>query len=62
MIVRHRWTSQRRDRGLIDHLSGQNVELRGHARNAPRFDAKLDVDFTQLRDQDLTAAGLGQAA
>ncbi|MFE4332939.1 hypothetical protein ACFRQM_27010 [Streptomyces sp. NPDC056831] len=23
---------------------------------------KLDVDFTQLRDQDLTAAGLRQAA
>ncbi|MEJ8653368.1 Tn3 family transposase [Streptomyces sp. MS1.AVA.3] len=26
------------------------------------YDPKLDVDFTQLRDQDLTAAGLGQAA
>ncbi|MER8160822.1 hypothetical protein [Streptomyces sp. NPDC094472] len=25
-------------------------------------DPKLDVDFTQLRDQDLTAVGLGQAA
>ncbi|MET8009789.1 hypothetical protein ABZU86_03145 [Streptomyces sp. NPDC005271] len=23
---------------------------------------KLDVDFTPLREQDLTAAGLGQAA
>lgn len=26
------------------------------------YDPKLDVDFTQLRDQDLTAAGLRQAA
>jgi hypothetical protein len=26
------------------------------------YDPKLDVDFTQIRDQDLTAAGLGQAA
>ncbi|MFD5388067.1 Tn3 family transposase [Streptomyces sp. NPDC127074] len=26
------------------------------------YDPKLDVDFTQLRDQDLTAARLGQAA
>ncbi|MFE0061391.1 transposase [Streptomyces sp. NPDC059003] len=26
------------------------------------YDPKLDVDFTQLRDQDLTAASLGQAA
>ncbi|MEU2900558.1 Tn3 family transposase [Streptomyces sp. NPDC001273] len=26
------------------------------------YDPKLDVDFTQLREQDLTAAGLSQAA
>jgi hypothetical protein len=26
------------------------------------YDPKLDVDFTPLREQDLTAAGLGQAA
>ncbi|WP_431961739.1 Tn3 family transposase [Actinacidiphila sp. bgisy160] len=26
------------------------------------YDPKLDVDFTPLRDQDLTAAGFGQAA
>ncbi|MEU6667940.1 hypothetical protein [Streptomyces sp. NPDC046727] len=26
------------------------------------YDPKLDVDFTLLREQDLTAAGLGQAA
>ncbi|WTC45950.1 transposase (plasmid) [Streptomyces albidoflavus] len=26
------------------------------------YDPKLDVDFTPLRDQDLTTAGLGQAA
>lgn len=26
------------------------------------YDPKLDVDFTQLRDQDLTAAGLRRAA
>ncbi|NSL43571.1 Tn3 family transposase [Streptomyces sp. 8P21H-1] len=26
------------------------------------YDPKLDVDFTQLRGQGLTAAGLGQAA
>ncbi|OZV77437.1 hypothetical protein CA850_23515 [Micromonospora echinospora] len=26
------------------------------------YDRKLDVDFTPLREQDLTAAGLGQAA
>lgn len=26
------------------------------------YDPKLDVDFTSLREQDLTAAGLGQAA
>ncbi|MFE4874616.1 hypothetical protein [Streptomyces sp. NPDC056682] len=26
------------------------------------YDAKLDVDVTPLREQDLTAAGLGQAA
>ena len=26
------------------------------------YDPKLDVDFTPLRDQDLTAAVLGQAA
>ncbi|MFJ9853774.1 hypothetical protein [Streptomyces sp. NPDC101150] len=26
------------------------------------YDLKLDVDFTLLREQDLTAAGLGQAA
>ncbi|KOV58162.1 hypothetical protein ADK64_37380 [Streptomyces sp. MMG1121] len=26
------------------------------------YDPKLDVDFTPLRDQDLTASGLGQAA
>ncbi|MFD7721655.1 Tn3 family transposase [Streptomyces sp. NPDC059814] len=26
------------------------------------YETKLDVDFTQLREQDLTAAGLGQAA
>ncbi|MFE2601057.1 hypothetical protein ACFXCZ_31970 [Streptomyces sp. NPDC059396] len=25
-------------------------------------DPKLNVDFTQLREQDLTAVGLGQAA
>ncbi|MDP9954210.1 MULTISPECIES: Tn3 family transposase [Streptomyces] len=25
------------------------------------YDPKLDVDFTALREQDLTAAGLGQA-
>ncbi|MFF3264327.1 hypothetical protein ACFYWO_34810 [Streptomyces sp. NPDC002932] len=26
------------------------------------YDPKLDVDFTPLREQDLTPAGLGQAA
>lgn len=26
------------------------------------YDPKADVDFTPLREQDLTAAGLGQAA
>jgi hypothetical protein len=26
------------------------------------YDPKLDVDFTPLREQDLTAVGLGQAA
>ncbi|QCX82737.1 hypothetical protein C9F11_45915 (plasmid) [Streptomyces sp. YIM 121038] len=26
------------------------------------YDPKLDVDFTQLRDQDQAAAGFGQAA
>ncbi|MER7183480.1 hypothetical protein ABT404_29085 [Streptomyces hyaluromycini] len=26
------------------------------------YDPKLGVDFTPLREQDLTAAGLGQAA
>ncbi|MFJ5678999.1 hypothetical protein [Streptomyces sp. NPDC093097] len=26
------------------------------------YDPKLDVDFTPLREQDLTTAGLGQAA
>ncbi|MBU3862845.1 hypothetical protein KN815_01600 [Streptomyces sp. 4503] len=26
------------------------------------YDPKVDVDFTQLRDQDLTTARLGQAA
>ncbi|MFJ8751957.1 hypothetical protein ACIREO_21900 [Streptomyces sp. NPDC102441] len=26
------------------------------------YDSKPDVDFTPLREQDLTAAGLGQAA
>ncbi|HCA87874.1 MAG TPA: hypothetical protein DEQ61_21880 [Streptomyces sp.] len=26
------------------------------------YDPKLDVDFTQFREQDLSAAGLGQAA
>ncbi|MFD6424031.1 hypothetical protein [Streptomyces sp. NPDC060198] len=26
------------------------------------YDPKLDVDSTRLREQDLTAAGLGQAA
>jgi hypothetical protein len=26
------------------------------------YDPELDVDFTPLREQDLTATGLGQAA
>ncbi|MGW1116437.1 hypothetical protein ACWD5B_04900 [Streptomyces tanashiensis] len=26
------------------------------------YDPKLDVDFTPLREQDLTSTGLGQAA
>ncbi|MFE9472739.1 hypothetical protein ACFYOR_17045 [Streptomyces griseofuscus] len=29
---------------------------------AAAYEPKLDVDFTPLREQDLTAAGLGQAA
>ncbi|WP_435603601.1 Tn3 family transposase [Streptomyces sp. bgisy130] len=39
--------------GVIAHEPGIQPEA---------YDPELDVDFTPLREQDLTAAGLGQAA
>ncbi|WP_329169811.1 hypothetical protein OG754_00495 [Streptomyces decoyicus] len=47
---------------LIDHLSGQNIELRGHARNAPRFDAgwSRDDDVFIAEVKSLTGASEDQ--
>ncbi|MER5846333.1 hypothetical protein ABT126_04500 [Streptomyces sp. NPDC002012] len=59
-------------RGVVSHsaesgsarvLGGVVAPLRPALGQRPEtYDPKLDVDSTPLREQDLTTAGLGQAA
>ncbi|MGW8982358.1 GFA family protein [Streptomyces parvus] len=48
---------------LTEHINRFGEDSTHELGNQPdAYDPKLDVDFTPLREQDLTAAGLGQVA
>ena len=48
---------------MTEHIKGFGEDRTHELGIAPEaYDPKLDVDFTPLREQDLTTVGLGQAA